>query len=439
MGSFPRIEAAALALFLLIGVLVCLLWLRMQHYRRASIVLRDELQKQREDLEQQVEKAKEAVRAKSDFLSKMSHEIRTPLNAIIGMTQIAMSATTLEKAKTSIGKAEESSKHLLGIINDILDFSKIEAGSLLLEERFFSLRSDVDFVLSMLRLKALEKGIDLRLVIGEIKHDGIEADMLRLNQVLINLLSNAIKFTDAGGSVALEVEELVHVEGESAYRFTVRDNGVGIAAEQARKLFTPFTQANAGVARIYGGTGLGLAISQSIVRMMGGDIELETEPGKGSVFHFTIRVPAQEQADAHDEHSGKDRGQDAGCFAGKRILIVDDIEINREVVAGLLDDSGAAIEMAADGKEALDAYLDAEAGSFDLVLMDMQMPVMDGCATTRAIRASGRPDAVSLRIVAMTANVMREDVDRAYASGMDAYVAKPVEAKTLYRVMKEWL
>ena len=423
--------------FCAMTLLLAFISLMLLRCRGTAAHLREELRQQGESLGHQIERAKEAVKAKSDFLSKMSHEIRTPLNAIIGMTQIAENASTPEQMQECIGKVEGSSRHLLGIINDILDFSKIEAGSLVLEEALFSLTRDMDFVLLMVEVKAREKGIELREEVREIHHDGIRTDMLRLNQVLINLLSNAVKFTDAGGTVSLEVEELIHSGGEGAYRFTVRDNGVGIEPEAARTLFTPFTQANSGIARIYGGTGLGLAISQNIVRMMGGEIEVDTEPGKGSVFQFTIRVPAQERAEEREENREPFVAPEK--WAGKRILIVDDIEINREVVAGLLDGSGILIETAGDGKEALDIFCRSEAHRFDLILMDMQMPVMDGCTATSEIRASGKADAGSVKIIAMTANVLQEDVDRAREAGMDDYIAKPIDVKTLYRVMEEYL
>jgi signal transduction histidine kinase/CheY-like chemotaxis protein len=405
--------------------------------RAAADALRDDLNRQKEDTERQIERSKEAVRAKSDFLSKMSHEIRTPLNAVIGMAKIAQNAATLDKARESIAKVEDSSKHLLGIVNDILDFSKIEAGSLVLDEITFSLRDDMEFVTDMLQVKAEEKNIDLRLEIGEIAHDGIKSDMLRLNQVLINLLSNAVKFTEEEGTVLLRVDELVHMKGESVYRFVVQDNGIGIAPEQAKNLFTPFTQANAGISRIYGGTGLGLVISQSIVRMMGGEVELETEPGKGSAFHFTIRVPAQERVETRDSRS--ETTAMPANVKGKSVMIVDDIEINRDVVAGLLDGSGVILDYAANGREAADKFLASDENRYDLILMDMQMPVMDGIEATGRIRASGRSDAGRVKIVAMTANVMREDVDRAREAGMDDYVTKPVDVGVLYRVMGDLL
>ncbi|MDR1579236.1 MAG: hypothetical protein LBS35_02665, partial [Synergistaceae bacterium] len=327
---------------------IVLLLVVARNHRRMSR-FHDILKKKAQDLEIQIEKSKSANQAKSDFLSRMSHEIRTPLNAIIGMAQIARNASEKSKIDDCMEKMESNSKHLLGIINDILDFSKIESGSLTLEESEFSLRQDIDFVISMFKDRAKEKKLELQVKFEEIKHDGITSDMLRLNQVLINLLSNAIKFTDSGGRVALTVEEVAHLDGESIYRFIVQDTGVGIDPEQAEKLFTPFTQANAGTTRIYGGTGLGLSISQSIARMMGGEIELETELGQGSLFQFTIRVPAKETIAVTERD---DRLVLPKKLENKRILVVDDIEINREIIIAMLDGSGIEIDTAVNGKEA---------------------------------------------------------------------------------------
>ena len=414
-------------------VLACLLLKRNDTISH----LRAELRKQTSDLEQEVDRAKAAAKAKSDFLSRMSHEIRTPLNAIIGMAQIARGASSMERIKECMEKMEDNSRHLLGVVNDILDFSKMESGKMALEEKSFSLAHDVDFVSSMFKTKVAEKNIELRVRIGEIEHDGIVTDMLRLNQVLINLLSNAVKFTDDGGVVELAVEELVHVAGESVYSFSVRDSGVGIDPEQAKKLFTPFTQANSAVSRMYGGTGLGLAISQNIVQLMGGSIELETEVGKGSEFRFTIRVAAQKTTEAEQEKESTP--VPSKKLQGKRILLVDDVEINREIVIALLEGSGLLIETASDGKEAFDAFYDRDPGYYDLILMDMLMPVMDGCTASQRIRACGKPDAGDVKIVAMTANVLPEDVDRAYQSGMNAYLTKPIDVEELHAYMEEWL
>ncbi len=419
------------------GIVVLVYTLMLLKKNRTISRLDAELRGRTADLEEEVGRARAAAKAKSDFLSRMSHEIRTPLNAIIGMAQIARSASTVEKIRACMEKMEDNSRHLLGVVNDILDFSKIESGKMVLEEKPFSLVRDVDFVSSMFKTKVAEKNIELRVTIGEIAHDGIVTDMLRLNQVLINLLSNAVKFTNDGGLVELAVDELVHVNGESVYSFSVRDSGVGIDPEGAKKLFTPFTQANTAVSRVYGGTGLGLAISQNIVQLMGGNIELETEVGKGSEFRFTIRAAAQEAAEAERERDSAPALSER--LRGKRILLVDDVEINREIVIALLDGSGLLIETASDGREALDAFCNADPGYYDLMLMDMLMPVMDGCDAARRIRGSGKPDADDIRIVAMTANVLPEDVDRAYKSGMNAYLTKPIDAEELYAYMEEWL
>jgi len=405
--------------------------------RRRITRLKSELQKRTDELKVQVGKAKEATKAKSDFLSQMSHEIRTPLNAIMGMVQIARNTTNDHRVEDCMRKTELSIKHLLGIVNDILDLSKIESGKLTFEENLFSLTNELNFIASMFKSKAEEKNISLQIDVKNISHDGITTDKIRLNQVLINLMSNAVKFTDNNGSIVLSVDELFHMNGESAYRFSVKDDGIGIKPDQAKKLFTPFTQANVGVFRLYGGTGLGLAISQNIVQMMGGDIELETEYGKGSIFMFTIRVPAVEHAEEKTEEEQQHTLRDS--LRGKRIMVVDDIDINREVVELLLESSGALIDSVTNGKEAFDAYLRAEPYWYDLILMDMQMPIMDGCAATEEIRNSGKKDAKDIKIIAMTANVLREDAERAYQSGMNAYLTKPIELSALYAEMEEWL
>jgi len=426
-----------IALLCILGLLVCVMAFLLFRYHNRCIHLLDELHSMTADLEGQVEKAKAAAKAKSDFLSHMSHEIRTPLNAIVGMVQIAQDAANCDRIDDCLKEMGYYSKHLLGIVNDILDFSKMESGGFAFEEKPFSLIGEIDFIASMFKAKVAEKDLTLRVEAKDIQHDVIFTDKLRLNQVLINLLSNAVKFTDSGGTVELTVEEVLHMNCESVYRFIVRDDGIGIEPEQAKKLFTPFTQANAGVTRLYGGTGLGLAISQNIVQMMGGDIELETEFGKGSTFRFTIRVPAEEKAIAPLENEPRVILPDK--LRGKRIMVVDDIATNRKVVELLLKGSGVLIDTAANGKEALDAFCGAEPHWYDLILMDMLMPVMDGCTATEKIRNSGKEDAHDIKIIAMTANVMREDVERAYQSGMDGHLAKPIDRTELYTRMEEWL
>ncbi|MDR0852930.1 MAG: response regulator [Clostridiales Family XIII bacterium] len=373
--------------------------------------------------------------AKSDFLASMSHEIRTPMSAIIGMVQIAQGTSDEARKLDCMKKIEDNSKHLLGVINDILDFSKIDAGRLELDEHLFSLKERLAFIESMFQSKVEEKGLNFELYAGNIKNDGIITDSLRLNQVLINLLSNAVKFTDAGGTVTLSVEELANMNGESIYSFSVSDTGIGIDPEQARKLFTPFMQAEVSTAKHYGGTGLGLVISKNIVEQMGGDIELDSRLGEGSIFSFTIRVPSQPeyiQGDDSDECAAPD-------LTGRRVLIVDDIDINREIAVEILRESGIEMETASNGSIAYDMFTSSPVGYYDMILMDMQMPVMGGCEATEEIRATGREDAKSVKIIAVTANVMRDDIEKAHASGMDGHIGKPIDFGEAYKIMSKML
>ena len=388
--------------------------------------------------------AEAASHAKSDFLSRMSHEIRTPMNAVIGMTQIAKNSANLDKIRNCLDQVESSSNHLLGVINDILDFSKIESGKLNLDLTEFSMEENLEFVISMMLSRAKQKNISLRLFIDNIDNDGVYADSLRLNQVLINLLSNAIKFSNEGSEVLLSVRELGSRNGYSSYSFEVIDHGIGISEYQASRLFRPFEQADGSITRNYGGTGLGLAISKNLVEMMGGKISLQSRENEGSTFTFTINCESRPQ------NAKKVVKKDAGPaksfdFRGKRCLVVDDIEINREIIRELLEGTGLIIETAANGQEAAEKFRNRE-GYYDVILMDMQMPVMDGCTATREIRAMEKKKAAEnggiireIPIIAMTANVMQEDIQKALESGMNAHLGKPIELNTTLRTIEEQL
>ncbi|MDR2480248.1 MAG: response regulator, partial [Treponema sp.] len=322
--------------------------------------------------------AEAASLAKSDFLSRMSHEIRTPMNAIIGMTQIAKHSGEVEKLKSCLEQIENSSKHLLGVINDILDFSKLESGKLSLDVTDFSLSDNLSFVMSMMLSKASEKNIAIRLNIENLVNDGVSADSLRLNQVLINLLSNAVKFSPEGGEVLLNVTELEPEQGMSVFRFEIVDRGIGISEYQISKLFRPFEQADGGITRAYGGTGLGLVISKSLVEMMGGEITLTSKLGEGSTFAFTLRCAARPSIPKKNEADAGASVLAAYDFSGKRCMVVDDIDINREIILELLSDTGIVLDTAENGQEAVDKFSASEEGFYNIILMDMQMPVMDG-------------------------------------------------------------
>jgi signal transduction histidine kinase/CheY-like chemotaxis protein/HAMP domain-containing protein len=383
--------------------------------------------------------AEAASHAKSDFLSRMSHEIRTPMNAIIGMTAIAKNSSDMEKVCGCLAQVENSSNHLLGIINDILDFSKLESGKLALEIGNFSLSENLNFVVSMMLPRAQEKNITINLNAADIRNDGLSSDSLRLNQVLINLLSNAVKFSPQGSEVELNIHELESEGGISVFRFDIVDHGIGISEYNVRKLFRPFEQVDGGITRSYGGTGMGLVISKNLVEMMGGSLSLQSKEGEGSTFSFTIRCAAKV---SHKGKNSDESGEAAAAdfdFSGKRCLVVDDIDINREIVLELLSDTGLVLETAENGLEAVEKFKASEEGYFDIILMDMQMPVMDGCTATRVIRTLERGDAATVPIVAITANVLQEDVRRVMDSGMNAHLGKPIELEAVFKILQEQL
>ncbi|MCL2066068.1 MAG: ATP-binding protein [Treponema sp.] len=382
--------------------------------------------------------AEAASSAKSDFLSRMSHEIRTPMNAIIGLTQIAKNSRESEKINSCLEQVEYSSNHLLGIINDILDFSKVESGKLALDITDFSLTDDLNFVVSMMNSRARQRNIDIKLNIENIQNDGVRTDSLRLNQVLINLLSNAIKFSNNGSDIFINVREIDSTHGISTYSFEVIDQGIGLSEYQASRLFRPFEQADSSTTRNYGGTGLGLVICKSLVEMMGGSISLKSKEGQGSIFSFTIRCSANPSIDKKGEPENivSNISYDFSC---KRCMVVDDIEINRDIIIELLSSTGIEFETAGNGRDSLEKFRKSKEGYYDIILMDMQMPVMDGCTATEEIRKLDRADAASVPIIAMTANVMQEDIQRAIKSGMDAHLGKPIDLEILLKLMKEYL
>ena len=379
--------------------------------------------------------AEQASRAKTDFLSNMSHEIRTPMNAIIGMSQIARRSSNPEKIQDCINNIESSSQHLLSLLNEILDMSKIEAGKLMLSEEETSLKRETDYVVAMMRSKAYENHIEIKEEI-DIKHGYVMVDKLRLNQVLINLLSNAIKFSPTGGQIMVNIRE-EEPDGEwSVFRYSVSDQGIGMSGEQVGRLFKSFEQADMSITRRYGGTGLGLSISKSIVEMMKGSIWAESEIDRGSTFFFSVKLKTIEKMSANNGAKGKGFLEPVPDLSGLRVLVVDDIEINRTIVIEMLDGTGIDIKEAVNGQEAVDAFENSPAGHFDVILMDMQMPVMDGCEAARMIRGLDRLDAKSVAIVAMTANAMKSDVDLVLNAGMNGHIAKPVDYETILNTIR---
>ena len=386
-------------------------------------------------------RAEESSRAKTNFLSNMSHEIRTPMNAIIGMSSIAKSATDPKEINQCLTKIGDASQHLLGIINDVLDMSKIDAGKFTLSMSECALSEILDRIVSMIGHSAGEKGQKFSLDMGDDVPGFIITDQQRLVQVIMNLLSNAVKFTPDGGNIGLLVAKTAEEDAHCTLQFTITDTGIGITSEQKTRLFQPFSQADNSISRRFGGTGLGLAISKDIVGLMGGEIWVESQPQKGSSFHFTIRAQkgsAASAADWESETSATDPQVRDGLFAGKRVLLVEDVEINREILIALLSNTGLAIDEAENGRIGCEMFL-AHPGRYDAIFMDIHMPEMDGYETARAIRTMDMPHAATVPIIAMTANVFREDIERCLASGMNDHIGKPLDIGEVIRKLSTHL
>ena len=374
-----------------------------------------------------------ASRAKSDFLSRMSHEIRTPMNAIIGMTMIAQQHKEDPAAiSDALSKIDQSSQYLLSLINDILDMSKIESGKMSIERTDFDLGALLNGLDTLFRPQMDAKQLHFRIE-HTIGPRWVRGDPLHLNQVLVNLLSNALKFTPADGTVTLTAQR--EADG-AAVAFSVRDTGIGISEENAARIFRSFEQADDATARQYGGTGLGLAISSRLVSMMGGVIGLDSTPGQGSDFHFSISLPVAEQRLVLQN---TDSADDAARFAGRRLLLVEDNDLNTEIAQALLEMKGFVVEIARNGQEAVDSFRSSAPGYYDLILMDIRMPVMDGLTATRHIRMLDRPDAGIIPIVAMTANAFDEDTRKSVESGMNGHLSKPIDLKKLTDTLRTLL
>jgi len=385
------------------------------------------------------ERALSASRAKSAFLANMSHEIRTPLNAIIGMTAIGKSVANAERKDYCFTKIENASSHLLGVINDILDMSKIEADKFELSPVEFNFEKVLQSAVNIINFRVDEKQQEFTVHIDDAIPQTIVADDRRLVQVITNLLGNAVKFTPERGSVGLDARFLGEKDGLCTIEIAVSDTGIGISPEQQEHLYNSFQQAETSTVRRYGGTGLGLTISRNIIEMMGGKIWLKSTPGKGSVFTFTIQ--AKKGVQAHDiPDTPPDSQQDiAGLFfPGRRILLVEDVEINREIVLTLLESTQLEIDCAENGADAVRKFSEAP-DKYDLIFMDIQMPEMDGYEATRRIRAMDIPKAKSIPIIAMTANVFREDVERCIQTGMNAHVGKPLDFDNVLEQLKRFL
>ena len=413
--------------------------LRLEQYNIHLTQVNDELRQAQDIAAEALQSAERASKAKTDFLANMSHDIRTPMNAIIGITTLMKNELHQpEKLAEHLDKLEKSGQLLLGIINDILDMSRIESGKTTLHVEKMNLPQQISQLDSVIRQQAGQRRQTF-MVNTLVQHENVLADPNRLNQVLMNILSNAVKYTPTGGHIRLKVEELTHTEHYAKYRFVVQDDGIGMSEDFQKTLFDPFTrEEKSGINKVQG-TGLGMAITRSIVDLMGGSISVESASGKGTRFEVVLELPIDIEADTAQKAQALPEEDDAvSPLSGMKFLCAEDNALNAEILQMLLETRGASCTICSNGQEIVDAFASVKPGDYDMILMDVQMPVMDGLEATRRIRNGENPLGRTIPILAMTANAFLEDMQKSREAGMDEHLSKPVDISALEQTVKRF-
>ena len=413
--------------------------LRLEQYNIQLTQANDELRQAQDIAAEALQSAERASKAKTDFLANMSHDIRTPMNAIIGITTLMKNELHQpEKLAEHLGKLESSGQLLLGIINDILDMSRIESGKTTLNEEKMNLSQQISQLDSIIRQQAGQRRQTFT-VETHLQHENVLADPNRLNRVLMNILSNAVKYTPTGGHIRFEVEELPRNEHYARYRFVVQDDGIGMSEAYQKTLFDPFTREERSGTNKVQGTGLGMAITKSIVDLMGGSIGVESATGRGTRFEVVLEFPIDAEADhAQPVQALPEEAEETSPLCGMKFLCAEDNAINAEILEMLLEAKGASCTICSNGQEIVDAFASVKPGDYDMILMDVQMPVMDGLEATRRIRSGENPLGRIIPILAMTANAFLEDMQKSREAGMDEHLSKPVDIAALEQTVKRF-
>ena len=413
--------------------------LRLEQYNIHLTQVNDELRQAQDIAAEALQSAERASKAKTDFLANMSHDIRTPMNAIIGITTLMKNELhEPEKLAEHLGKLESSGQLLLGIINNILDMSRIESGKTTLNVEKMNLPQQISQLDSIIRQQAGQRRQTFT-VNTHLQHENVLADPNRLNRVLMNILSNAVKYTPTGGHIRFEVDELPRNEHYARYRFVVQDDGIGMSEAYQKTLFDPFTREERSGTNKVQGTGLGMAITKNIVDLMGGSINVESTTGKGTRFEVVLEFPVDAEADTVPEAQVlPEEEEETSPLSGMKFLCAEDNAINAEILEMLLEANGASCTICSNGQEIVDAFASVKPGEYDMILMDVQMPVMDGLEATRRIRSGENPLGRIIPILAMTANAFLEDMQKSREAGMDEHLSKPVDIAALEQTVKRF-